>query len=575
LLLLVFLLCHGGPLAAQEFLRVEASARTVTDSTTNLPISVRTGPFLFARTELSQADFERIMGRNPSRYRGPMLPVENLTWQEALEYCNRRSRAEGLHVCYGEDGFWHRDCDGYRLPTEAEWIAAAGGTDSFLDKHLTGAHLFDGPATVAAVQERANQGPRPVDAHARLRASTRRTFSDLAGNVWEFCWDRFTAAPIVDAVRNPAGPQTGNERLLRGGSFLTPAKQWNKGFRSSQAPDARSPFVGMRLARSLPESAPLENELPQSIRTLAAAPSDANAEAASIQERWMRMLGRPSAGERPLRAEWQERFQEPSWTGRLVQLRLGDEPPWRGLLVLPAHHRGERLPFVILPYYDVDTPAGKNLGGRNALPAGVRAFALLAAMHGMGAMVVRWAGENDGPGYLEVVAGLAQHHPDLTGLGYWVWQSQRLVDWLSAQPEVDAQRIGIFGHSLGGKMALYAGAFEPRIRAVVSSEPGISLEFSNYEDPWYLGERRALLPAGADHHELLQLTAPRPFLLIAGESADGDKSVPLLERAASAYSRNPETGSLAILNHRSGHSPTPGSALAAMQWLLRQLTKQP
>jgi acetyl esterase/lipase len=189
----------------------------------------------------------------------------------------------------------------------------------------------------------------------------------------------------------------------------------------------------------------------------------------------------------------------------------------------------------------------------------------------MGALVVRWAGENHGPGYLEVVASMAERHPELSGLGYWVWQAQRVADWLTAQPEVDAGRIGIMGHSLGGKMALYAGAFEPRIRAVVSSEPGMALAFSNYGDPWYLGERLAMLPQGADHHELLQLTAPRPFLLIAGESADGEKSVPLLERAAGAYAARGGAGSLVFLNHRSGHSPTPESVVAAMEWLRDRL----
>jgi predicted esterase len=568
--LVVVTLCATAVASAQEFLRVEGAERPVSDSITGLTLRVRTGPFLLARTELSQAEFERVMGRNPSWFRGSKLPVENLTWREALEYCNRRSEAEGLRACYRADGSWDRNCDGYRLPTEAEWMAAAGEGDTIASGRLNGANLYDGVTSVAAVRDRAAAGPRPVDA-GRMDAG-RMGFSDLAGNVWELCWDRFSAAPIVDAVRDPEGPQTGTARVLRGGSFLTQAKQWNKGFRSSQEADVRSPYVGVRLARSLPVPESTGRTDPEGIRAIQAGGPGLAPNADEIAARWMRVLGRPSGGSTELRAEWQQTFTEPAWTGRLLQLQVGEEPAWRALMVLPAHHRWERLPFVVIPYYDVDTPVGKNLGGRNALPAGVRAFAHLAAMYGMGALVVRWAGENHGPGYLEVVASMAERHPELSGLGYWVWQAQRVVDWLATQPEVDAGRIGMMGHSLGGKMALYAGAFEPRLRAVVSSEPGIALEFSNYGDPWYLGERVALLPQGADHHELLQLTAPRPFLLIAGESADGEKSVPLLERAAGAYAARGGARLLVFLNHRSGHSPTPESVVAAMEWLQARLS---
>ena len=96
----------------------------------------------------------------------------------------------------------------------------------------------------------------------------------------------------------------------------------------------------------------------------------------------------------------------------------------------------------------------------------------------------------------------------------WIWDLQRVVDYLLTRPDVDPANIGIIGHSLGGKMALYGAAFEPRIKAIVSSEPGISLKFSNYQDFWYLGKTIENLPAGADQHELIAQMSPRPFLLI-------------------------------------------------------------
>lgn len=554
---------------AQEMQRVEAARRTVTDSITGLPMTVYTSAFLLGRAEVTQAEFERTTGGNPSRFPGANRPVENVTWQEALDYCNRRSAAEGLSRCYGEGGVWDRACTGYRLPTDAEWTAAAGEAPKKLP---AGANLYDGETSVKAIAARAAEGTRP--ARGRAPSTAAGGFQDLFGNVWELCWDRFSNLPIVDSVWNPEGPQTGDARVIRGGSFLTQSSQWNKGFRASQPPASRSPYTGFRIARSIPSASVPESYEIAGVEPVHSNEAPARPDSEIIRRDWMRVLGSPPLPKREMEATLVKTFLEPAWTARLLELKLEHEAPWRSLLVLPAHAAGKPLPVVIIPYYDVDTPAGKNMGGRIATPSSVRAFAHLAAQFGMASMVVTWSGENDGPGYLEVVADLAERYPGVTGLGYWVWQSQQVMNWLSAQPEVDPKRVGIIGHSLGGKMALYASAFEPRIRAVVSSEPGIALEFSNYGDPWYFGERLGMLPAGADQHELLELIAPRPFLLIAGESADGEKSLPLLRKAAPAYAALGSPDDLCMLNHRSGHTPTPAAIVTAIAWLHKQLAAE-
>jgi dienelactone hydrolase len=115
-----------------------------------------------------------------------------------------------------------------------------------------------------------------------------------------------------------------------------------------------------------------------------------------------------------------------------------------------------------------------------------------------------------------------------TGMAKMVWDGIRAVDELVTRPEVDRSRIGCIGHSLGGKTALYLGAFDPRVRATVSCEGGVGLSFSNWHDPWYLGAKIQAPSFTRDHHEIIARIAPRPFLLIGGEDADGARSWPYI-----------------------------------------------
>ena len=115
------------------------------------------------------------------------------------------------------------------------------------------------------------------------------------------------------------------------------------------------------------------------------------------------------------------------------------------------------------------------------------------------------------------------------------WDGIRAIDFIQTLPAVDPQRIGIFGHSLGAKEALYVAAFDERVKCTRISEGGIGLGFSNWEDGWYLGPQITAAGFGREHHELLALIAPRPFLLLAGESADGDRSWTYMEAALPVY----------------------------------------
>ena len=107
---------------------------------------------------------------------------------------------------------------------------------------------------------------------------------------------------------------------------------------------------------------------------------------------------------------------------------------------------------------------------------------------------------------------LRRRHPGVTGMAKMLFDARRAVDILAAQPDVSRDRLGVFGHSLGAKEALYLAAFDPRVGAAVSSEGGIGLTYSNWDAPWYLGEAIRRPGFGLDHGQVLALAAPRAFL---------------------------------------------------------------
>jgi len=129
-----------------------------------------------------------------------------------------------------------------------------------------------------------------------------------------------------------------------------------------------------------------------------------------------------------------------------------------------------------------------------------------------------------------------------------------------------AGRVGVFGHSLGGKLALHLAALDPRVTAGAAHEPGLGLAHSNWRDPWYLGGQ---LPGDRDHDDLLALVAPRPFLLAGGGSSDGLHNHDLVTRAAAAWT---DPADLAVLYHGGGH-PLPEHVTAAVAaWLEERLS---
>ena len=158
--------------------------------------------------------------------------------------------------------------------------------------------------------------------------------------------------------------------------------------------------------------------------------------------------------------------------------------------------------------------------------------------------------------------------PGWSGVGKLVADTRLLVDMLVADARVDADRIGIIGHSLGGKMAFYTGCLDPRIKAIVTSDWGLVCDTTNWSDIWYWGAREATLKAsGRSHAELLEYAGGKPFMLIAG-LYDGKPAGKLLEGVA-VYKQHPER--LSFINHATGHRPPPDALEAGYRFLERHL----
>jgi len=202
--------------------------------------------------EVTQADWNLRMPANPSTFVGDGLPVHNVTWFEAVDYCNRLSLAEGRTPAYAIDGplvTWNRAADGWRLPTESEWeyLCRAGTTTSLFNGELVEPACGPDPLLEAAgwYCYNAAAGPQAVG----LKAANALGLFDVHGNVREWCWDRYghyPAGPVFD----PAGPDTGDRRVVRGGSWHYFARECRSAARGATYPTSADDFLGFRVVRN-------------------------------------------------------------------------------------------------------------------------------------------------------------------------------------------------------------------------------------------------------------------------------------------------------------------------------------
>lgn len=181
--------------------------------------------------EVTQAQYQQIMGVNPSHFTGPNLPVDSVLWFDAQEFCRRLSKKEGVT---------------YRLPTEAEWEYAcrAGSTTEYYwgDKYRTRYAWCE-----VNSEERTHEvGTREPNAWGLY---------DMSGNLWEWCADWYAEYPSV-AVVDPIGPASGSERVLRGGAWNSYEWYVSSVVRHRNVPSTRLDIYGFRVCRTVTPGQP-------------------------------------------------------------------------------------------------------------------------------------------------------------------------------------------------------------------------------------------------------------------------------------------------------------------------------
>ncbi|NQT84817.1 dienelactone hydrolase family protein [bacterium] len=291
-------------------------------------------------------------------------------------------------------------------------------------------------------------------------------------------------------------------------------------------------------------------------------------ERAAIERRWLDFLGRFPERKPPLNAKVIGIEKEDEFIRRRITYEVEPGIPIEAYLLVP---KGKDRPFPAMVVfhstvdYTIRQPGG--LEGPEAKHIGVH-----LAKRGYVALCPRnFIWDYAGLKWMDAVRKVKRDHPDWRGMAKMVWDGMRAVDYLCSLDYVDKNRIGCIGHSLGGKESLFLPAFDQRIKVAVSSEGGIGQKFSNWDAEWYLGPdiRKSDFPLR--NHQVLALIAPRPFLLLGGNSADGDRSWDYILSVKPIYHFLGAGDGIAFFNHRQGHAYPPEAQQRAYEWIDRWL----
>jgi formylglycine-generating enzyme required for sulfatase activity len=195
-----------------------------------------TKAFFLGKTEVTQAQWKAVMGSNPSSHKSDELPVEQVSWEDCIKFCEELTKRE--HASGALPAGWK-----YTLPTEAQWeYACRAGTKtkySFGDdsKSSLGAHAWYEDNSGYETHSVGSKDPNPWG------------LLDMHGNVWEWCLDWYDSGFYRNGFQeDPVNTSNGRYRVIRGGSYYYGAVYLRSASRNSSTPGYRYDYVGFRLA---------------------------------------------------------------------------------------------------------------------------------------------------------------------------------------------------------------------------------------------------------------------------------------------------------------------------------------
>ncbi len=185
--------------------------------------------FNISKYEVTQDEWQSVMGSNPSQFKGDKLPVERVSWENVQTYLKKLNSKTGKK---------------YRLPTEAEWKYAAKGGDKSKNYEYSGSNILNEVAW-----NKDNSGGETHEVGAKK--ANELGIYDMSGNIWEWCSDWFDGVDSVSPTNNPTGPSSGSSHVLRGGSWGDDSRGCRVVGLNFNTPTNRNTYIGFRVVISL------------------------------------------------------------------------------------------------------------------------------------------------------------------------------------------------------------------------------------------------------------------------------------------------------------------------------------
>ena len=280
-----------------------------------------------------------------------------------------------------------------------------------------------------------------------------------------------------------------------------------------------------------------------------------------LKQKWLDLIGSPTNYDFERRLTHLKSWEANDYVIELYEQANGPGTTQRLMMLFPRNIQ-KPVPCVVTPFYFPEAMLGFNpetgiLEERFIKVAMMlhlvrRGYAVATADSYHLTYIRTDRGRSDFTRWKEAATALNSDHPNWCGVGKLIADTQLMIDVMAADKRVDENRIGIAGHSLGGKMAFYTGCLDERIKVILASDFGIGWDQTNWRDIWYWGDKVDKFKAeGIEHSTLLASAAPKPMMLLAG-LYDNDESWEIMQRAK-GYEAHPEN--LAIINHATGHRP--------------------